>query len=177
MVLAGGYAASLAADVDTLENELARAGGAARVSEANTGSSGRVSFRRLELEWRDAQAKSRKQLDQFVAAFLADQEVQADPRFAQISVAASEIAKQMPIFGNDLEDALSAIDDAADDAARAKVRTQTQKILANYSMALDGAEGLHELQSLADDDFGGISFVSELQFALDKLGAQLASAA
>lgn len=177
VAIGSGDAASLAADVDALENDLARASGAARVSEANTGSSGRVSFRKLELEWRDAQAKSRKQLDQFVAAFLADQEVQADPRFAQISVAASEIAKQMPMFGNELEDALDAIDDAADDAARAKARTGAQKILANYSKTLDGAEGLHELQALADDDFGGISFVSELQLALDKLGAQLASAA
>jgi hypothetical protein len=47
--------------------------------------------------------------------------------------------------------------------------------LSEYSEELDDAEGLRELQELADDDYGGISFFTELRQAIDSLEAQLAA--
>lgn len=162
--------------VDDLEEGLANATRAARTNEAAAASGTVAGYRRLQFAWRDAQDRARKQLDQFVAAVLADKKVQADEKFEEVKAAAAGVTRMMPEFGNDIETALGEMDDARDEAARKKARAAAQQVLESYSTKLDEAAGLQELQELSDDEFGGISFIGELQAALASLGAQIARA-
>ena len=168
--------AKLATQMEALEADLAKAAGAARVAGAASAAGRTVSFRKLQFEWRDAQVRARKQLDAFVAAVLGDKAVQGHAQFDEIKEAAGQIGKQMPEFGNDIEKALCKIDDAKGDTERATARVSAQGMLADYADMLEDADGLNALQSLSDDEYGGISFVGELQTSLRSLEAHLADA-
>jgi len=168
--------AAAASHVNELEESLANATRAARTNDAAAASGTVVGYRRLQFAWRDAQDRARKQLDQFVAAVLADKQVQADKKFEEVKTAAAGVTKMMPEFGNDIEIALGEMDDARDDTARKTARVAAQRVLESYSTKLDEAAGLQELQELSDDEFGGISFLGELQAAIASLGAQIGRA-
>jgi uncharacterized protein (DUF2267 family) len=165
--------ARLARDVDALENDLATAMRAARAGEAATSSGDRVTVRHLTVAWQDAQERARQQFDQFVASVLNDDEIKADPLFNQVKAAAAGIARQIPDFGSEIEGALAKIDDASSIEARGKARDAAQVVLTNYNRTLDGAKGLRALQDLSDDEYGGLSFFSELQKAITSLETQL----
>ena len=168
--------AEAANHVDELEEGLANATRAARTRDAAAASGTVAGYRRLQFAWRDAQDRARKQLDQFVAAVLADKQVQADEKFEEVKAAAAGVTRMMPEFGNDIETALGEMDDARDEAARKTARVAAQRVLESYSTKLDEAAGLQELQELSDDEFGGISFIGELHAALASLGAQIGRA-
>lgn len=171
--LAGGSLETLAVEVDGLENDLAEAARSARADEARKQSGDAVSYRLLQGQWRDAQARARGQLQQFVAAFLADPEVKADPAFEEVKVEMGSAADLLPTFGNAIEAALEAIDLARDDEGRTAARSQARQVLDGYTSTLQSSDGLRELQSLSDDEYGGISFYSELQQAVTSLKNQL----
>ena len=175
-VLAGADPATLAVQINALESDVGRAASAARAGGAAATAGGGVTYRKLQFAWRDAQGKARKQLDQFVAAVLADKDIQADPRFGEAKAAASEIGDMMPEFGTGIETALADIDDAETPAARASAVAAARKVLGDYRKMLDDADDLRALQELSDDEYGGISFFGELQQSLESLEAQLAKA-
>jgi hypothetical protein len=170
-----GDPAKIAADVDALEDALARAAKAARTAQAAAEAGDTVTYRKLSIAWRDAQDKAGREFDRFIAKLLSDGEIQADPRFEELKEAASDIADQMPEFAGDIEDALGDIDGAGDQEERATARANARQILAEYSRTLEDAGGLRELQALADEEYGGLSFFTELRHAIDSLEAQLAT--
>lgn len=165
--------ARLAGEIDTLENDLARATTAARTAEAAAASGDTVSYRLLQSEWVEAQARARQQLDQFVRQVLADKEIQEHPRFDDIKEGLDDAVDLLPDFGNALEGSLAAIDDAASDAARKTARAAALKVLEGYHAALEDADSLRELQAVSNDDYGGLAFYAELQNTLKSLGNQL----
>lgn len=173
--IAGGDLGKLASEVEALEAALAKAAGAARVAQAQKQSGDAVSYRLLQSQWRDAQVRARAQLQQFVTAFLADPEVKADPDFAAIKSQLGAANDLLPEFGTSIETALEAIDLAKDDQGRSAARAAASQVMDEYAANLESAAGLRELQSLSNDEYGGISFYTELQQAVESLKNQLSA--
>jgi hypothetical protein len=136
----------------------------------------RVKLRKLQLEWRSAESSARAQLDAFVKAVLGDPEIKNSPQFADVEKAMAGVTAAMPDFDDALLDALDDVDAATNDNDRNTALKAAMKALDSYRAELDKAETLQELQSIADDDYGGMEFFSGLQAALIALRSELAAA-
>jgi hypothetical protein len=142
---------------------------AARAQEAAAVSRGRVNFRKVQLKWRAAEAEANSQLDAFAKTLLADPEVKADPKFAQLEASMKDIKSLIPTFSDDLSDELDQLDNAATPDERKAAHAAALDVISEYEADLAKAEGLRELQDLADDEYGGMAFFSALQLALAEL--------
>jgi hypothetical protein len=168
-VLKSGDLDATESEIEDLEDALTRAAGEARVAEALKGVKGLVQYRKLQISWRDAQTSANAELARFIAAVLADPEVQEDELYPDVVEATAAASTLVPGFGGDLSDVLDKLDATTDAEVRNDLTAEAKKLIGEYSSMLDDAEGLRELQSLSDDEYGGISFFGELQKALRSL--------
>ncbi len=162
--------------VEELETTYYHAKRDALLTEANKGATGRVRYRQLQIEWRDAQSRANEQLEALASAVVGDERVQDDPLYDDVVDAAADVTSLIPQFGVDLDNALDALDREPDQSKRPKLLADARKLVDEYAQMLDGAEGLSELQSLSDDEYGGISFYTDLKDVLKSLSKQLAIA-
>lgn len=156
-------------EVDALEDAYARAAGSARAEEAIQSVKGKVAYRKLQLEWRNAQDRANAGLDRFIAAVLADPEVQQDDVFDQVEDAAATASALIPRFGGELSDVLDRLDSTYDASERDALTREANQILDDYAKALAESEALQALQEFSNQEYGGIAFYGELESALGEL--------
>ncbi len=131
----------------------------------------------MQLQWRAAEVEASAQLNAFAKTLLADPEVKAHPQFAELAAAMGDVRSLIPTFSDDLADELDRLDNAATPDDRRAARDAALKVIGEYDTDLAGAEGLRDLQDLADDEYGGMEFFSGLQAALAELRRAVANAA
>jgi hypothetical protein len=171
-----GDPAKAAAAVDALENAYAEAAGAARVAEAQSGAEGRVELRKTQILWRDAEKQAQARLEALIATVLADKVLQADAeRFNELKANEPALRSLIPSEGGTLDEQLGTFDGASSTEERERARQAALNALGDYIDTLDQSEELHELQKLADEDYGGVPFYAGLQKALSALRGQLSS--
>jgi hypothetical protein len=133
-----------------------------------------VAYRKLLLRWRDAQALLGANLATVGKTLLARQDVQADPRLADIEHAVSLLPKLVPAFAGDLEDSLDAALSATDDATAKKQEAHAIAAIDRYRSGLAGARALMELESFAAGELKSpLPLASALDAALGELRTQL----
>jgi hypothetical protein len=162
-----------ATDIEALANDIALAARAARVAEAATEAGDRVTYRRLQRQWQDAQDHARTQLETFVVSLLKDPELQADARYPRLQSAAASLTSLIPSDGGLLEHELAELDEATDPEESHAARARAVTALNAYSSKLEQEEDLKALQEVCDEDYDGIPFLGHLQQAVAALGAQL----
>jgi hypothetical protein len=139
-----------------------------------------MNYRKLQLQWRFAEIEARTNLQAFVKILLADPKVRQHPKFNDVQAAAANITSLLPSFNglsDELADQLDRLHAPADEDDRQAARTAALKVLTDYDAELEGADGLRDLQDLADEEYGGIMFFSGLQAALATLRREIETAA
>ena len=172
---AGDTRASTAAALQ-LATDIANATRTARRRDAAPVSSGRANVGRLRTQWRMAELTAHSALEAFVGQMLADPKVKQAPAYADLEAAAGAFADLFPDFGFALEDALDDLEAAEDDHGRAEARRHALLALDGYEADLAGADGLRDLQALAQADYGSGGFVDVLQAAFAALRGELSRA-
>lgn len=162
-----------AADIEALADAVALATRAARAAEAAAASGDKVTYRRLQRQWQDAQDQARTQLDSFVASLLDDPDIREDDRYPRLQAAAASLTAVIPDDGGLLGQELLELDEATSPAENRAARDRALKALNAYAGRLAQEQDLQELQALADDEFDGVPFLGHLQQALAALGSQL----
>lgn len=152
--------------------ELETAVGAAKAAARKVGGTARagfVNYRAARFEWMRARAIAQMRLTTFASMIRSDEELQQDPDYDEVVEMTQEFDDLLPEFSERLEDLLEKLEAATDDAQRTALLKDARATLAEYRGMLRNSEGLSELQSLADEEFGGVSFFHELEDALGKL--------
>ena len=158
--------------VDELEMAVAQARSAANVAAAQT-RKGLVKYRKAQIAWNDARAKARAELERFSRAVLADPDIQEDELYDEVVALSGEFTTLLPQFDDELEEIVDRLDGIVAEDARAPLIAELKSKVAEYRALLNEAEGLADLQSLADDEYGGLSFFHALDEALNALQANL----
>lgn len=136
---------------------------------------GAVSFAKLQLSWRDAQAKVKADLAGFAGTLLAHPAVKADPRYDQVRQVADGFADLVPSFGERLEDALNAIINAG--RVTPELGRESAAAIADYRGALARVPELLKLEAFARTHLGvDVPAHAELDRTLGALDASLARA-
>lgn len=112
-----------------------------------------LSLRKLMIDWRAAQQAADTGIKAIGDAYLADPEVQADPRFDEVLATVRELPTLIPQFGTELSDAVDAV---FNDGAKTKsVVASGLKVVQTYRSAIASAPILADLEELAREDLGG----------------------
>lgn len=139
---------------------------------------GTVAYRQLLLRWRQAQATVSSNLDTLGRALLANGEVQADPRFAQVQRAVGRLSRLVPQFGEALDDALDAAMNAGDQAGPQGLNRAALTVLSQYRTQLQAQPALSTLEQVAKlCGAGDLKLHREFTDAMDELQQTLAAAA
>jgi hypothetical protein len=162
-----------AAAIEALADDVAVAARAARVADAAKAAGDRVTYRRLQRQWQDAQDQARNELDAIVSSLLADPDLKQDARYPRLQSVAATVTSLIPDDGGLLGQELLELDEATDPAENRAARDRAIKALKDYSGKLAQQSDLQELQAVAEEEFGGVAFLGHLQQSLAALGAQL----
>lgn len=137
---------------------------------------GPVAFGKLQLAWREAQARVKADLGGLAKALLNHPGVQADPRFGQVRTVAGGFAGLVPAFGARLEDALNDIINAG--RVTEALDSESAAAIAEYRAALGKVPELLKLEAFARAHLGiDLKAHGELDRTLASLGESLANAA
>jgi hypothetical protein len=166
-----GAAGSL---MDAMETALGEAQRAARMAKVEGEAGHRVAYGKLLLQWRDAQATTRKRIDALAASILADPEVLQDPRYDDVKDAAEALADVMPAFSSELDDLLDGLDNEEDPAERARQVETARDLIEDFAALLDTADELAELAEFAADEYGETDITGSLRDALTEMAGALA---
>lgn len=169
-LLKAGEEAALFSLIDVLETGIANASDAAAVSLSDSGQ--RVNYVKLLLRWRRAQSDTIERLKQLGNTVLTDQEVTSDPRFPEVQALAATFADSIPAFGEELADALDALDNLLPDERPEALLRDARRAVEQYQALLDNAEDLAELGEFARM-FYRMDLTGSLSDALDDLQAAL----
>jgi hypothetical protein len=126
---------------------LAETASAARGREGAEVARGAVNYAKLQLRWRDAQAKARASMAELGRLLLTMPEVKTDPRLAQVQKAVATLPDLIPRFGEELADHLDTLTNGGPKAADAK--RDALATLATYRATLAAAAVLPRLEAFA----------------------------
>jgi hypothetical protein len=149
--------------------------GILRAGEAAKESGSGVAYAKLLLRWEQSQKATAANVAGFAARILADEDIRADPRFADVEQAVSKFSASIPKFGEELRDALDTLANKPF-AERADERDAARKLVGRYRGILDTAESFAELSEISED-FYGADLIGDLDAALAAIDAELARAA
>jgi hypothetical protein len=135
--------------LDDLEGDLARAISAARARLAAPPMGRGVAYRKLLLRWRAAQGLFDANLQAVGKALLARQDIQADPRLADIKQAVAALPQLVPKFGGKLEDVLDAAMNADKPEEAARLAAEGVSAVDAYRQQLAAAAPLLALEEFA----------------------------
>jgi len=158
------------AQVDALETAVAKAVPAARVKGAAASVGLKIDSKKLLIRWRDAQTTVKETLVQLGQVILAREDVQKDPRQANVLEAVKALPTLVPEFGGKLEGLL---DKGMSAGSYAGVATEALTATANYRQRLASAAKLHAFQKLAQSDLGGAELITTLDGALGEIEQEL----
>lgn len=159
--------------VDALETAVAQAKSAARRSEAGK-VKGRVSYRKAQIEWRQARGAAFAGVRTLTSKALTDARVLEAPNRDALVGVINGFPDLLPAFDEELEEQLEAIDALTDPEQRKPLIAEVKATLADYRAML-GNDALQQLQLLADNEFGGIDVLHTLEATLQKIEGSLSA--
>lgn len=174
LILAKKYEEAMVA-LNSLEDQIAAAKRDARLLEAEEGASGRVQYRKLQLQWRQAQTKTNDRLNEFSKAALAHPEISTDPLFEDVQKALADLSKAVPSFGTELDELLDKMDSPVSSEMREALKDRARELIDEYQAELESADTLNALQEIAEEEFSSINLVEELHGVLGQISTALAA--
>ena len=158
--------------VDELEMGVVQARSATPAPMAES-RSGLVKYRKAQIAWNQARGVARAGLERLGQAVMADPELQDDEDYDEIAALAGQFTTLLPQFDDELAEMVDSLEDAVSPEAREPLIAALKHKVTEYRDTLKDAEGLAELQALADDSYGGVPFFHSLDQALQSLQAAI----
>jgi hypothetical protein len=121
---------------------------------ASKGPRGGIAYRKLLLQWRDAQAQLARNLATLGDTLLGMPEVKADPRFPLVQAAVATLPRLVPEFNGVLEDTLDAGLNAPNGAQAANLARDGIKAVDAYRQQLSAVPHLLNLDAFATRELG-----------------------
>jgi hypothetical protein len=140
-------------DLDDLEDALLEAEMELRVDAISQEIRIPLTLKKLLIEWRAAQDVAQAGIGAIGDAFLADAEVQGDPRFDVVFDTVKTLPDLLPSFGRSLDQTIDAL--LSDGAKTKAVMDASLEAVAECRARLAGAAVLGELEALARAQYGG----------------------
>lgn len=136
---------------------------------------GGIAFRKLLLQWRAAQAQVADSLNDVGRTILGRDDVQKDPRLADVEQVVAQLPKLVPIFGGALEDVLDAGLNEGDGPGAALLARQAIAAIDDYRKQLGVATDLLAFEAFVSKEMGGrVALHQRLDATLSDLGRALA---
>jgi hypothetical protein len=159
--------------VDALETATAEAKSAARRDEASQ-VKGRVSYRKAQIDWRQARGAALAGVRTLTSKMLADKRILDAPNRDGLIGIIQKFPELLPKFDEDLEEQLEAIDAISAPERRKPLIEEARATLQDYRALLNN-EALKKLQVLSDDEFGGIDVLHVLDATLQRIEGSLSA--
>lgn len=157
--------------VDALEIAVAQAARARSDKQVGEELSraGLVSYRKAQIKWTASCKLARDNLLALAGKISTDPEVLEHPQRDEVLTLVGQAVRLLPEFDDELFDLMDELDQQNDPDHRRPLLQRALAKIAQYRGLLSASEGLEALQSLADDEYGGMRIYSELDAALQAM--------
>ncbi len=160
--------------VETMQDFLDDALQQARLDEAaGSVAKGLVRYRTLWLDWRNAQAAARADLESLANNVINDPDMQVSPLYDDVIAVAGNLGTLLPPFEPAFETLLQDLSEAGDMEQAEKLRAEALSLLGNCDALLQKAGQLERMQQFADAEYGSFDSFRRLRSALDGLRKEL----
>ncbi len=147
---------------------------ARRVEEARAVNVRGIAYPKLLLSWRQAQTDALAALDRMGQDYLAQPNVQADPRYEEVEAAVEDLSDLIPDLGEELSDLL---DRGINEGSDAGIAKDAVAVIGRYRASIASATQLGALEQFARKYVGELAVIALLDGALAKIAAGLETAA
>jgi hypothetical protein len=139
---------------------------AARGQEAKAANTRGIAYPKLLLRWQTAQREAQAALTRIGAAYLAQPNVQADPRYPRVKTVVAGLPALIPTLGDELR---SLLDDGINAGSDHGIAEQALAVVKTYRSSIAGAEKLGAFERFAKRYVGELAAVETLDGALGEI--------